>query len=679
MGCMSGFTCLKHKMLDVAFDVSDVRKHFVDNEHKPSDVGDDLLKPGTVAQPFEIWTLNNGLVTYPSSKLPLDIPIGFHAFTNKSGFLESMWTTEESLKNFVQTSPSNVNYVFMTYDDDAIKIVSWMEKAIITALEKSKLSEETRKRFHSQCYFVVTPVSELGNWISDILSQWACTGHGCNFDQVLFHSDNWMPPVKIMKRLDARYDWAFSHQWSPKTVPLSLPQLVCSYADIKHTTVNGTTALVSDATDECSIAKKVANLQRSGAVGVLVYSKPGFPVQDINCHGTDCSILVDIPVISIPYVEDLIATVTSGKAVVSAQLQTTWSPNFYFTIGSGGNLTEAGWFLYPSLQFLSWQMQWLVFNMELHKNISQLNDYVVPIFEKAVMQGKNGTGFSTVVFHDLDQYDSLYLDAKLGCPGEMDRDCPPWDHVAKLYVSCNNSTSLTEIGRWITSFRRRIGHWLTDVSPLLPVLTSQAQCTFLMKVDAWWAQPWLATVTLRFKKKSNTVIYFDPTQLNVGSHPYPTEVFPLFEGGTFDKNYNKKYKPIVFNPTAKVEKILIFAVISGHGSDNNNCAEFCVTSHHFIVNNHTYVKTFTNAGTPLGCAAQVPQGVVPNEHGTWLYGRDGWCDGQQVVPWVIDVTSDVKTGSPNSVDYYGYFNGADPNPSKNPGLIRMVSFLVYYE
>ena len=28
--------------------------------------------------------------------------------------------------------------------------------------------------------------------------------------------------------------------------------------------------------------------------------------------------------------------------------------------------------------------------------------------------------------------------------------------------------------------------------------------------------------------------------------------------------------------------------------------------------------------------AQVREGIVPNEHGTWQYGRNGWCDGQQV-------------------------------------------------
>ena len=28
---------------------------------------------------------------------------------------------------------------------------------------------------------------------------------------------------------------------------------------------------------------------------------------------------------------------------------------------------------------------------------------------------------------------------------------------------------------------------------------------------------------------------------------------------------------------------------------------------------------------------QVLQGSEPNEHGTWQYGRGGWCDGQEVV------------------------------------------------
>ena len=36
------------------------------------------------------------------------------------------------------------------------------------------------------------------------------------------------------------------------------------------------------------------------------------------------------------------------------------------------------------------------------------------------------------------------------------------------------------------------------------------------------------------------------------------------------------------------------------------------------------------AGTEWGCADRVLEGVTPNEHGTWHFGRMGWCDGQGV-------------------------------------------------
>ena len=170
----------------------------------------------------------------------------------------------------------------------------------------------------------------------------------------------------------------------------------------------------------------------------------------------------------------------------------------------------------------------------------------------------------------------------------------------------------------------------------------------------------------------------------------PFQIVPLFRGGTFDKNYNTKYSPFTFTPpsgtktaklktTEKTERVKLVATITGHGSDNNNCAEFCVTSHHFIVNKkHNYTRVFNNAGNAMGCADRVPEGVVPNEHGTWLYGRNGWCDGQEVIPWVVDVTSALQAPN-NTIQYFGWFNNTDPAPTRNPGKIIMYSYLVYYK
>ena len=64
--------------------------------------------------------------------------------------------------------------------------------------------------------------------------------------------------------------------------------------------------------------------------------------------------------------------------------------------------------------------------------------------------------------------------------------------------------------------------------------------------------------------------------------------------------------------------------------------------------------------------------------GTWFYGRNGWCDGQQVSPWVADVTASVKPGSVARVQYKGLFQGKDPPPADQPGAIMMQSAIVFY-
>ena len=124
-----------------------------------------------------------------------------------------------------------------------------------------------------------------------------------------------------------------------------------------------------------------------------------------------------------------------------------------------------------------------------------------------------------------------------------------------------------------------------------------------------------------------------------------------FRGGTFDNQYNNR-TPIDFTVPSGAKYIQLEAVITGHGfvilsvptkaihdttnsSDENGCGEFCVTQHVFTFNQQFNASvTFSEAGNQFGCADNVPYGVEPNEHGTWYYGRDGWCDGQDVRPWV---------------------------------------------
>ncbi len=227
----------------------------------------------------------------------------------------------------------------------------------------------------------------------------------------------------------------------------------------------------------------------------------------------------------------------------------------------------------------------------------------------------------------------------------------------------------TEFGRWITAYARG-GRWVSDASPLLAMLKDGG------------------TRTLRF---NSSYSYWNDLTLHLTNSGEdkgtPQEIIPLFGGGGFNESYNEKYEPKEIAIPADATKVVLYAVISGHGwgSDVANCAEFCNHTHHFTVGTTEFMKDHPLAGTAEGCVQQIEQGTIPNQFGTWPYGRGGWCAGKQVDPWIVDVTSAAAPGSTVSVSYRGLFQGADyvPQPS-NSGQgfganIKMKSHLVIYK
>ena len=88
------------------------------------------------------------------------------------------------------------------------------------------------------------------------------------------------------------------------------------------------------------------------------------------------------------------------------------------------------------------------------------------------------------------------------------------------------------------------------------------------------------------------------------------------------------------------------------------------------------------AGSELGCADKAGRGAVPNEHGTWYYGRNGWCDGQDVSPLVWDVTASAPAGQAATLRYYArsYPVGKPDQPTEDGchGTITMSSYLLFW-
>jgi len=227
---------------------------------------------------------------------------------------------------------------------------------------------------------------------------------------------------------------------------------------------------------------------------------------------------------------------------------------------------------------------------------------------------------STVSFpistEEMQKY-TMQLDMSLGCAGKNDITCPAWDRSLQLLVKCGDNSQYLELGRWITPFKRGVGRWLTDVTPLIPLL-DESECMFQFAINKSGGgvdDPWRPSATLHF--------------INYNSSPVkPFAIIPLFNGGSFNTVYNDAYQAVAFTPPAGTVKVEVYAVITGHGCDTDCCCEFCPTTHNFELtigstNSTSQIsRTFYNAGTPMGCANRVNDGVEPNEYGTWLWA--GW-------------------------------------------------------
>uniref|UniRef100_A0A672S712 Uncharacterized LOC107592527 n=1 Tax=Sinocyclocheilus grahami TaxID=75366 RepID=A0A672S712_SINGR len=539
------------------------------------------FEPGDVAPAFQVQTLDGVFIYSPQNGSRSALVV--HAFTNKSAFLECLWTWSESLSELLTYLPSSTEVLLLSLDDTALQDALWMREQVYRAAA------------HGYRHTFSITLTSHTNTVACLLST---TNHN-NISALHY---------------------------------LLLKNFMCVFATFAALLV-----LFKQADKSCSVIYTVGTESIQTPLNFSL-----FVILQLDCFDR------------------------KGRPV-NVTFQVTPSPNFFFAINQKGALSEMGWFLYPTFRFMAWQAQWFTFNEALQEQLSQ-PAVIVPVFDRHLMQGETGAQAVVDLPGDFMDYDILELDASLSCPGRRDETCAHWDHTVQLYVCCDRTSPYCnlELGRWITAFRRGTGHWLTDVSPLIPLLNDK-KCVFTMKTVPW-AMPWMTSLNLRFSYSNQT------------DRLYPFKVMSLFPGGTFDKDYNSRYQEIKFSLPASTKKVELYAVITAHGSDENFCGEFCVTSHHFLINrsvNNTLV--FESAGSPLGCAMRVSEGAVPNEHGTWLYGRGGWCDGLQVDPWRTDITSQLDMSGTNSVLYFGLFEGRNPDPKTNPGYIIMYSFLVIYK
>eukprot|EP00913_Durusdinium_trenchii_P032948 g30844.t1 len=227
------------------------------------------------------------------------------------------------------------------------------------------------------------------------------------------------------------------------------------------------------------------------------------------------------------------------------------------------------------------------------------------------------------------------LAAKLECDDHLDDNCPPWDHELNLYL-CLATASDEEEGRG---------------SQLGPPSEGT------LHLHTW--QHYTVSLVFWFRRSPDHALL-------------PFRQIALWGASTpFDLGYNPSQRPRSFEVPLATRQVVLSALITGHGwgVDEENCAEFCEHSHHFAINGMggpLLTKLHPTAGNEDGCKTQVLEGVVPNQYGTWPFGRAGWCPGQQVNWWEVDVTHWLQSET-NTITYKALFNGTDYDPEPIQG------------
>ncbi|HIN86839.1 MAG TPA: hypothetical protein EYN06_10185 [Myxococcales bacterium] len=268
---------------------------------------------------------------------------------------------------------------------------------------------------------------------------------------------------------------------------------------------------------------------------------------------------------------------------------------------------------------------------------------------------------------EIAKFDTLEIDLTMDCPdpkkGEFG-NCGAWDYLSHIYLQdSEDPEKWIEVARFITTYHRE-GRYLVDATPILAFLKDGGKRTLKYDISPQWnQQAYLTQMDFRFSNR------------NKGYRL--TQAIELWKGASFNKAYNDNFETKTVDIPATAKHVALFAIITGHGMDTQNCAEFCNHQHFFTVNSKTYTKKHPAVGQQEGCISEIENGMVPNQGGTWWFGRGGWCPGQQVEPFVADVTAEVAAGESATLSYEGKLNGS--TPPDNAGNIRMSSLLVIYE
>ncbi|EDQ87266.1 uncharacterized protein MONBRDRAFT_27478 [Monosiga brevicollis MX1] len=639
--------------------------------------------PGDLARDFEV-NLTDGRVFSFEQRAVTHRPLVVFVFNASDPFDGAMLGYANGSQEFFALNASlPVDFLFLGSDAESlVYLKNWR------AQELQKLPSALALQWASKLMIAAAPVPDLlahdpTHALLNTLASWTTLTRAIAWSSL---DGNWTSTV----RLDGRFQYCNVVEWtnhSPSSptqawpaagLQLKLIENPCAPVPENLVSLVGLADLTGHA--GCSADEAAQYIMGSNATGVVVMvddAPSSFPLLgqgsfednglwDGNDDHGFCS--------AIARHDSLLKQLRNSQAVNMTYV-TAPRAGAFIGLDHQGRWAEMGAPINPTLMLLGWQAEFLDYQQRLAQNLSR-PALEVPIFTPAIGEQASAT---VVIPVQASNASLIWLEARMSCQGSFDLDCDMWDHVHTVSVTCDGKPSTSgvgeqdvqasEIGRWVTPYRRRVGHWLTDVTTYGAQLRPGARCQFnLSATDN--GSPWVFKLSLRYPLDN------DPGLL----HGVPVAMNRLFntsELSTFDGTYNTRDALQIAAPAqlpAGQRRAYLTAIITGHGS-----MEFVPSNHTFLVNGHAFSVAFLEPLDQMACARRAAEGVEPNGHGAIWFGRDGWCNGMKVDSWLADVTTAIADS--NTIEYqaFQYDTGRWVQPNSTDGYMRVTSNLVWVQ
>ena len=254
-----------------------------------------------------------------------------------------------------------------------------------------------------------------------------------------------------------------------------------------------------------------------------------------------------------------------------------------------------------------------------------------------------------------------YILGRYACPAGS-QYCGSWDYTTEVYAKPAGLDTV-EIARVITPYatdwltQNKKNDYVIDVTDYSSIL--KGNLDFRYRYEGY---SWGFTLTLKLEMIEGTPPMNALAAKNVynGYYTYGKTADPI-------ENYLPA-KPFQYSSPAA--KAYLKNIISGHGSDDNQCSEFCSKYYNLKINN-------SNVSQKQLWRSDCGKNDIYPQTGTWVYERANWCPGNTVIPITHDLSGLTSPSTTFSVDIDMEPYTA-PNQSNTGAGYNIVSQLITY-